>query len=81
METEVVLSIVLDIIALLGLIGNIISVLILNSRDMKTSKNFILKGLSNIKNDIPQIPYPRTFNPRVKFFFSNFKLGLISKAG
>ena len=49
METEVVLGIVLDIIAFLGLIGNIISVLILNRRDMKTSNNFILKGLSKIQ--------------------------------
>ena len=45
METEVVLSRLIFFIAIPGLISNVIAFLILNRKDMRSSYNFILKGM------------------------------------
>ena len=44
MEVEPILAIILVVVGLFGMIGNTITISILNRRDMKTPNNFILKG-------------------------------------
>ena len=44
MEVEPMLAIILVVVGLFGMIGNTITISILNRRDMKTPNNFILKG-------------------------------------
>ena len=45
MESDVVLSRLLTCMAIPGLIGNAIAFLILNRNDMRSSNNYILKGM------------------------------------
>ena len=45
MWAEVTLAVILSLMGLLGLITNIIAILILSRADMKSSNNYILKGI------------------------------------